>query len=327
MPKVPKREWQAFERLVARLETVLAPSGARIRCPDDSVWDYDTESHRNVDCTTRMGEGADQGLIAFECRRRGRRSDVRWIEELIGKKMAIRATRMVAVSTNGFGKNIVRKAAKRGIELRSVVAIEADSLASWIALPHIALHSNVISRVDHLAISLEDEQPGDLINVPAVQDGDMMRPDANACFMRIQGLEGLQSLVDLINRTDFRTALPASTPGETTQRRLHVSCGGSVSVPTSRGLVRAKAILIDACVQTISRPGPLVDAVTYSGNRPIMDAAHFDVSAAISGFRLAFHRDAESGVTSIHLIAPPVASKAPSRRAGARVKPPPQSPD
>lgn len=98
----------------------------------DRVRDYVSERLREVDASIKYVVGTVPILITVECRKRRPVQDVRWIEELAGKKANIRATKTIAVSATGFSAGAVAAAAAAGIELRNLTEVSAADIVSWL---------------------------------------------------------------------------------------------------------------------------------------------------------------------------------------------------
>lgn len=118
MPKrrTKPKEWRKFEIAVSVLEALLRPEGYILKSPDKLV-DRDTGELREVDCSIR--ELASNAIISLECRRRGKKQDVCWIEQLACKKEALGLAGTIAVSSTGFFRPAVIKAKTRGVGLRT----------------------------------------------------------------------------------------------------------------------------------------------------------------------------------------------------------------
>src|SRR5690349_13130079 len=97
----PKTEWREFEKLIARIEADAGPLGIALKSPDRLRCKV-TGRLREVDASIRSRIGTTDVLITIECRRRSKAQDVRWIEQLAAKKLAIGADRTIAVSSSGF---------------------------------------------------------------------------------------------------------------------------------------------------------------------------------------------------------------------------------
>lgn len=112
---MPKRSNQ-FQRIVHAIVSKLAPSPATIRsCVE--LPERDSGTLREVDTVIEIGAGLSMVRVAVECRERGRRADVQWIDELIGKYSRLPIDRIVAVSSSGFSRAAHAKASSHNIDL------------------------------------------------------------------------------------------------------------------------------------------------------------------------------------------------------------------
>jgi hypothetical protein len=125
------KDWREFERLVARIEAVLAPRGAVVRSPD-RLPDLLTGSLREVDASIRFTVGSAEILITVECRRRDAVQDDTWIEQLATKKEKLGAARTIAVSASGFSAPASVTARLKGIDLRNLRAITDEKIVGWL---------------------------------------------------------------------------------------------------------------------------------------------------------------------------------------------------
>jgi hypothetical protein len=115
---MPRRS-NDFQRLVLLVQEALATldgatvtESALIREPDGTPREVDILLERKI---------ADLQLrIAIECRDRGRKSDVEWIDGLIGKYRNLSVDKVIAVSRTGFTSTAKSKAQAAKIELRTL---------------------------------------------------------------------------------------------------------------------------------------------------------------------------------------------------------------
>ncbi|KQZ43276.1 hypothetical protein [Ensifer sp. Root558] len=77
--------WRDLEKLTARIETMLAPTGAVVKSPD-RIRDKVTGKLREVDAAIRHMVVSVPILITIECRDRRGKQDVQWPEEIKSKK-------------------------------------------------------------------------------------------------------------------------------------------------------------------------------------------------------------------------------------------------
>lgn len=133
------RDWRAFERLVARIETVASPRGAIVKSPDH-LPDLVTRKMREVDASIRYRIGSVDILITIECRKRTRKADDTWIEQLATKRSKVGAAKTIAVSSRGFTNSATQTARHHGIELRTLSEVPPKDLEDWFLPPAGVVH-------------------------------------------------------------------------------------------------------------------------------------------------------------------------------------------
>ncbi len=116
-PTVEVRSSKDLERLVARLERLLAPTDAVSTSPD-YLPDKITDGKREVDVSIKSRIGSSPILMTLECRERARAEDVTWIEQLAAKRNSVGVDKAVAVSSFSFSEPAITKATFHGIEIR-----------------------------------------------------------------------------------------------------------------------------------------------------------------------------------------------------------------
>ena len=73
----------------------------------------------------------DEFLTLIECRLHKTPQDVSRIEELIGRRISLKADAVIAVSTSGFTKTARTKADAYGIHLRDFASLSREEIQSW----------------------------------------------------------------------------------------------------------------------------------------------------------------------------------------------------
>jgi len=126
-------EWRRFEELVSRIEADAGPLGLIVVSPD-RIRSKITGRFREVDASIRAKVGTAEVLVTIECRRRGHKQDVTWIEQLATKKQAIGASRTIAVSSSGFSPEAVAVAQHHGIDLRELSEVSAAEINQMMRL-------------------------------------------------------------------------------------------------------------------------------------------------------------------------------------------------
>ena len=87
-----------FEQQVERIHQLLEAEGSIVTW-NDHIPDPDTPTQqRQIDVSVRR----DGSLTLIECRIHKDPQDVKWIEELIGRRLSLKADAVIAVSSSGF---------------------------------------------------------------------------------------------------------------------------------------------------------------------------------------------------------------------------------
>jgi hypothetical protein len=116
-----------FEMQIARIHSLIEQDGSEVKW-DDKIPDPDNPSQmRQIDVTVRR----DDALTLIECRIHKERQDVKWIEELIGRRASLQADAVVAVSASGFTSGAILKAKSHGIILRDLVSLTEQEISRW----------------------------------------------------------------------------------------------------------------------------------------------------------------------------------------------------
>ncbi len=97
------------EQQTARILDILKEQGAEVTW-NDKIPDPDNpEQPRQIDVTIKR----DNLLTIAECRLHGRPQDVKWIEELYGRRVSLRASSVIAVSSSGFTSGAIASSRAR----------------------------------------------------------------------------------------------------------------------------------------------------------------------------------------------------------------------
>jgi hypothetical protein len=116
-----------FELMVTRIHEVLEGENAQIEW-NERIPDPDNPSQsRQIDVTVRKGELFN----IIECRLHKKKQDVKWIEELIGRRLSLEADSVTAVSSSGFTSGAIKKARRYGVILNDIVDISSEYIAQW----------------------------------------------------------------------------------------------------------------------------------------------------------------------------------------------------
>ncbi len=121
------KESDDFEIMITRIHEILEGEGAIVEW-NDKIPDPDNPTQpRQIDVTVRK----DDIFNIIECRLHKSKQDVKWIEELIGRRISLEADSVIAVSSSGFTNGAIKKANKYGIVLKDLVTLSEEDILSW----------------------------------------------------------------------------------------------------------------------------------------------------------------------------------------------------
>jgi hypothetical protein len=122
-----------FERQIERIHRLIEGEHSTVIW-NDKIPDPDNPDQlRQIDITIKRPDLT----IHAECRIHQSPQDVMWIEELIGRRASLGADAVIAISSSGFTRGAVRKAAAFNIHLRTLGTLTDDEIRLWsnMALP------------------------------------------------------------------------------------------------------------------------------------------------------------------------------------------------
>ncbi len=229
---------------MAHLEQQLASTPLELKSPDH-VYDYVTDTWREVDVAVRARVGTEERLIIFECRDRSRVEDVTWIEQLATKQRSVRANAVVAVSSAGFSAAARRLADHESITLREISRLAAGELFEWLGARELCLR---LRRLEMHRVSL-DLDPESEESVQLSQDAVAALNSASmeSLILRRKQSGEFASLGDLwrtIRELPFERSLG---PGERQNVRLNLN----YSNPDDRFQIETDTEPIDIVKATI----------------------------------------------------------------------------
>ena len=119
--------YKALERQVQRIHRLLEDAGASViwneRIPDPD----NPEQLRQIDVSIRR----DGTFTMIECRDHKSPQDVKWIEEIIGRRISLEADSVIAVSSSGFTRGAKAKAINNGVILRDFATLTDNEISEW----------------------------------------------------------------------------------------------------------------------------------------------------------------------------------------------------
>jgi hypothetical protein len=297
--------WREFERLVARIEQAMSPSGAEVKSPD-RIPDKVTGELREVDASVRYRVGTCPILITIECRDRGGIEDVRWIEQLAEKKRSVGAAMTMAVSSSGFSEPALKKAAATGIEIRTLTDATPDEFVQWLKFQNVVLQLNEWTLAD-LALDLYDgpkgPPPPDTELSPSAQQ--LFRENGPLAPILVRNSDGRSFHIDNIltewckrNGTFFPPDLPAD--GNKVRRNLHQPLERNcLHVETTNGNFDIRILHMSLWLSRSTKLVPVSKLAEYSDpSSALVQTAEWTLMERV---RLSLHRDLASGETKVRL--------------------------
>ena len=116
-----------LERQISRIHELLERSHECVTWNDHIPDPDNPEQLRQIDVTIRRGDK----LTLIECRLSRSRQNVKWIEELVGRRQSLGAHAILGVSSAGFTKLAQRKAARFGVVLYDLRQLTDEDIAGW----------------------------------------------------------------------------------------------------------------------------------------------------------------------------------------------------
>jgi hypothetical protein len=297
--------WREFEKLIARIEQAMAPSGAVVKSPDH-IPDKVTGELREVDASIRYKVGTCPILITIECRDRSNIEDVRWIEQLLEKKRSVGAAMTVAVSSSGFSEPAVKKAAALGIEIRTLREAAPDEFVQWLRFRNVVLDLNEWSLADlsfDLYEGVQGPPPQDTELSPGAQQS--LREKGPLAPILIRNSDGRRFHIENIliewckgNGTFFPPDLPSD--GTEVRRNLHQPMERNcLHVETTNGSFDIRIIHISVSLCRSKRLVPVSKLTEYSDpDSAMVQTAEWMLMEKV---RLSLHRDLTSDETKVRM--------------------------
>lgn len=116
-----------FELLITRIHDLIEQPGSEITWNDHIADPDNPKQSRQIDISISR----DGLLTHIECRLHKSSQNVKWIEELIGRKISLQVDALIAVSASGFTKGAIAKAKAYGIILRDLPSLTEEEIRDW----------------------------------------------------------------------------------------------------------------------------------------------------------------------------------------------------
>ena len=307
------KDWQEFEKLIARIEQTLAPRGAVVT-HNDHIVDKITGQKRQVDASIRYTIGTVPLLITIECRKRKHKQDVTWIEQLVTKKQSLGAATTIAVASSGISDEAKKLAEAWGIEFRQFSDIKQAEMVQWLEIKeihHVIYNHSLGGYIPHLS-----RRPG--------EPGAMPHPDVSALAKKQPGdakifvrqsdgkAFSLGQLFDLATNNGFAITSGVPLDGTPLQRTLKIIFEkGLFTVAGTTGLLDLIDLTIEVTVRASRKVVPVSDTgFSYSGdNRSTVYGIESTTELFGDSVTLSLHKKMESNTVYISVSREKIKSK------------------
>jgi hypothetical protein len=115
-----------FEQKITRLHEQLEPAGSLVKWNDKILDPDNPDQTRQIDISIKNNDQTTH----IECRIRRAKQDVKWIEELEGRKRSLGIDKIVAVSSSGFTKGALLKANRFGIDTMMLENLDFEEICA-----------------------------------------------------------------------------------------------------------------------------------------------------------------------------------------------------
>ncbi|MBD9524676.1 restriction endonuclease [Ensifer sp. ENS02] len=262
---MPETEgWREFEKLISRIEKMLAPFGAEVKSPD-RIRDRVTGRLREVDASIRHVVGSVPILITIECRDRKGRQGVPWLEQVRTKKESIGAAQTIVVSRSGFTPEALMFAQAHGLIVRSIQEVDDEFILRCVGGLQIACHRVAWKDVS-ASIKFRREPQDDGHGELGLDANVLDRLSQNQAFAADED-GGEITIGELFQETcDLQQELLRDHLRDRTEIRAGISASlapGEVYTLTNRGKRFIDSITFEATFYTKVTPLPPLTPISY----------------------------------------------------------------
>lgn len=280
-----ERAGKEFERLVARIETILGPAGAVVTSPDYLI-DQVTGSRREVDASIRVRVGDVEEITTVECRDyASAKQDDRWLEQLVTKREKLGVVRTIAVSSTGFTSAAITTASHYGIDLRRMDQItDAEIAKKWVdeTVRFSFYYPSFV--LDKLEVLSGNDRAVDISKLPSPFANDPTRTP----FLRLNGGDGLVSAEDMFNEC-LEKCPWMSRDDEFAWPVFIENRGNGLHIATTEGDVPIKGIRLTYKVQKAKAKSNVESVKRYSSDSTtLMDQISSVADLSGTGIKMEF---------------------------------------
>lgn len=167
---MPKRS-NGFQKLIHYIYTQITPEGATVT-ESSILKERRSGAEREVDILIEYEIAGTIIRLAVECRDRGRKGTIEWMDSLIGKYRDLDVDKVIAVSKLGFTPNAIAKASANKIDTRTLEeALNTDWSQEFLNLGVANISQQIL--IDSVDIDAEPpiEEPLSLSDSVSIEGG------------------------------------------------------------------------------------------------------------------------------------------------------------
>jgi len=131
-----KKEWLEYEKIVAKVYTLLNTNTDAIVTHNDHLIGKDSGRKRQIDVSIKYTlPGCHFITVVISCKNYNKKPNINLIDEFTGLLEDVKANKGILVCKSGFGNSILEYAKKRGIDLCTVENIETLNVLEDLRIP------------------------------------------------------------------------------------------------------------------------------------------------------------------------------------------------
>lgn len=159
----PNENSKGLEQLITRIHKHIEPKGSKVQW-NGREEDPDTGRLRQID-----GIIERNGVkLHIECRDHKDPQDVKWVEELIGRRLSLQVNGIIGVSSSGFTKPAWKKAAAFGVVLRTLSEMTDAEIQDWCSTVKLSAQYIEIEKFE-ISILISEAEIGFISQEPKLE--------------------------------------------------------------------------------------------------------------------------------------------------------------
>lgn len=298
-----------LEGLVSFVESMLLPQGFDVKTRERVYSEGVQVAEFDIEIRGKVGSGTIAWLI--ECRDRPSEGPApgSWIEQLVGRRLRFGFNKITAVSTTGFVADAIRFAAREGIELREVAALEPEAFSDWILARQMHQRQN-ITKLESVVFLFAESETRDEAKMAALTESVRGKNGSSAILVQSKTGNRVAPIAAFDAAVRATGSLFEGIEPNTEGKKIRLKANypddeDHFLVETAEGVSRIQNILFVGRLIVRDRLVPISETVEYRGTEtgePISQVVSFsDQEEGGVGLALEFHKIAETGQTHVLL--------------------------